>query len=193
MEWVVGLIVVAITALVFYQLGKNQSPSQQKIEELENAVVNKDAELQKYKQQVNDHFQQTAQLFGKVTQEYQALYQHMANSSQSLVGAQPFKAALENRAAQSAIETPYRKSDSGDEFRGEDTFSNEHLYRAHEYRNQPEDEVEESEAKAEDKGSDNVVHIDKAKDDSAAPPLDYAVKEKGVINHNSLNMDNVKT
>jgi hypothetical protein len=190
MEWVVGLIVVAVTALVFYQLGKNQSPAQQKIEELENAVVNKDAELQRYKQQVTEHFQQTAHLFGKVTQEYQALYQHMANSSQFLVGAQPFKNALENQNLSASVNAIYRKSDATDDFRGEDTFSNEHLYRAHEYRNRPE-QVED--ANEEDDIADNVIHLDKGKEDTTAPPLDYAVKEKGVINHNSLNMENVKT
>jgi hypothetical protein len=191
MEWIVGLIVVAVTAVVFYQLGKNQSPAQQKIEELESAVVHKDAELQRYKQQVTEHFQQTAHLFGKVTQDYQALYQHMANSSQSLVGAQPFKAALENQNLTSSIDALYHKSATTESFHGEDTFSNEHLYRAHEYRNRPEEAS--TDTSDSDDSSDNVIHLDKNKESDAAPPLDYAVKEKGVINHNSLNMENVKT
>ncbi len=190
MEWVAVVLLMAITGVVAFLIGKNRAPEHTKVTELENLIVEKDAEIQQYRERVSKHFEQTANLFGKVTQEYQALYQHMANSSQALIGAQPFKAALENSSAPPELES---------DFKGEDTFSNESFYKAHEYRNQDvSDEVEQEDEPVKEEikpeTTADIIHLDKAKDESSSgPALDYAVKEKGVINHNSLNMENVKT
>ena len=207
MEWVAGIVVLAITAVVAFTLGKGRSASQRKIDELEQLIIDKDSELQKYRQQINTHFEKTANLFGKVTQEYQNLYQYMAQSSDALADAQPFKHSLEHRKNQ--MNMGYQPNDmhADSDFHGEDTFSNESFYRAHDYRN------EQSEPAAKEnppeESSDNIIHLDQSKDetkqgekqtkkaandnDKEAPPLDYAIKDKGVINHNSLDMDNVKT
>jgi len=185
MEWLVAIAIAAVAAFIAYNFGKSQAPAQRKINELENLVLEKDAELQKYKTQVSSHFEKTADMFGKVTAEYQALYQHMANSSLELSGAQPFKNALENQSYE-APPPPQLET----EFNGEDTFSNESLYKAHEYRNQREETVE-TETQKEDNSAD-IIHLDKKKESSSGPALDYAIKERGVINHNSLNMENVK-
>lgn len=195
MEWIAGLAIIVATAAIAYTIGKNQAPSKRKIDELENLVVEKDSELQQYRQKVNHHFEKTANLFGKVTEDYQALYQFMAQSSEHLVGAQPFKNAMEHKPSTEQIDT---------DFKGEDTFSTEQFYRAHEYRNQDEaeanaevtekqqdDAVREATKDAKEHSAD-IIHLDKS-NDSEDRPLDYAIKEKGVINHNSLNMDNVKT
>ncbi len=195
MEWIAGLAIIVATAVIAYTMGKNQAPSKRKIDELENLVVEKDNELQQYRQKVNHHFEKTANLFGKVTEDYQALYQFMAQSSEHLVGAQPFKNAMEHKPATGQIET---------EFKGEDTFSSEQFYRAHEYRNRDEsdntsesvdkehdDTVREAQKDSKEYSAD-IIHLDKS-NESEDRPLDYAIKEKGVINHNSLNMDNVKT
>ncbi|WP_144391457.1 ZapG family protein [Pleionea sediminis] len=194
MEWIAGLLILAATAAIAYTFGKNQAPAQQKIDELENVIIEKDTELQQYRQRVSYHFEKTAQLFGKVTENYQELYQHMAQSSEHLIGAQPFKNAMEHKPTTPEIEN---------EFRGEDTFSSEQYYHAHDYRNQEkkssESENEEPTAKAEipqeelAENADNVIQLGKQGEQTGERPLDYAVKEKGVINHNSLNMDNVKT
>ncbi|MEE4244921.1 MAG: DUF1043 family protein [Kangiellaceae bacterium] len=191
MEWLIGLILAGAAAAIAYNLGKQNGPSQQKIDELEQLVLEKDAELQRYRSKVSDHFETTANLFSKVSADYQALYQHMADSSQSLIGAQPFKVGLQQQPS-AAIPTLEAN------FKGQDTFSDESLYNAHEYRNQPEDAAETEQPKAapvvsaEDNSAD-IIHLDQATADKEHPPLDYAVKEDGVINHNSLNMDNVKT
>ncbi|NVJ49288.1 MAG: DUF1043 family protein [Gammaproteobacteria bacterium] len=189
MEWLIVLIAIAGAAGVAFQLGKRQSPSQRKIEELENLVVEKDRELQNYQAKVNHHFEKSADLFSRVTNNYQELYQYMAKSSEMLGGAPVFKNALENQSTAHFSQIPNNPEAP---FNGEDTFSNESLYRAHEYRNEPE-EIEPEETVAEEEASADIIHLDKQKETKGEPPLDYAVKEKGVINHNSLNMDNVKT
>ncbi len=181
MAWIISLVLIAISAAVAYTFGKRSSPAQQQINELESIVLEKEAELQQYKKQVTSHFEQSAKLFGKVTEEYQALYHFMANSSQSLAGEQPFKTALPQSDTK-AIEGS---------FKGSDTFSDEQYYHAHDYRIKNEEEQKPS-------ASADVVQLKKSKeekvdDDSDHPALDYAIKEKGVINHNSLNMENVKS
>ncbi|WMS87126.1 ZapG family protein [Pleionea litopenaei] len=192
MEWLIGLVVVGVTAAVAYSIGKRQAPSHKKIEQLENLVVEKDRELQNFQAKVNHHFETSADLFTRVTNDYQELYNYMAKSSAHLGGSQAFKNALENQSQQQYL---HAHAHMDDEFKGEDTFSNESFYHAHEYRNS-DDTKEEEEATKIDVESDNsadIIHLDKQKEKSGEPPLDYAVKEKGVINHNSLNMENVKT
>jgi uncharacterized membrane-anchored protein YhcB (DUF1043 family) len=61
-------------------LGKSKTSKQQ--EELDKNKI----ELEKYKAQVNDHFNNSAELMGQVANSYQALYNHMADQSQSLLG-----------------------------------------------------------------------------------------------------------
>ena len=77
----ITLLVGGIIGFVIYHLtlGKSKTTKQQK--ELDE---NK-AELEKYKAQVNDHFNGSAELMGQVASSYQALYDHMASQSQTLL------------------------------------------------------------------------------------------------------------
>ena len=38
-----------------------------------------------------------------------------------------------------------------------------------------------------------LAYIESAKEDKVEPALDYAIKNDGVINHNSLDMENAKS
>ncbi|WP_354625751.1 DUF1043 family protein [Psychromonas sp. MME2] len=51
----------------------------------QQALAQSEAELQRYKSQVNDHFNSSADLMKQVANSYQALYTHMAGQSQSLL------------------------------------------------------------------------------------------------------------
>ena len=77
----ITLLVGGIIGFVIYHLtlGKSKTTKQQK--ELDKNKV----ELEKYKAQVNDHFNGSAELMGQVASSYQALYDHMASQSQSLL------------------------------------------------------------------------------------------------------------
>ena len=78
----ITLLVGGIIGFVIYHLtlGKSKTNEQQK--ELDKNKM----ELEKYKAQVNDHFNGSAELMGQVASSYQALYNHMADQSQSLLG-----------------------------------------------------------------------------------------------------------
>jgi len=57
------------------------------------------AELGKYKESVTDHFQTTANLLNGMTEQYRAVYQHMASGAQNLCDPEQASAQIENLAA----------------------------------------------------------------------------------------------
>ncbi|RMG28358.1 MAG: DUF1043 family protein [Gammaproteobacteria bacterium] len=60
--------------------------------ELEQArarVIEKTRQYETYREEVNSHFQKTAELFHGLTEQYRAVYLHLARSAQQLVGEQP--------------------------------------------------------------------------------------------------------
>ena len=168
--------------------------------------------MEAFHSKVNNHFEKTAELFNHVSDSYQSLYDHMAHSSNQLCASPTFQAlpknnqtpALEPKPTPSVAEVgPYsklkRNMDKG-------IFDANRLYNAHDYRNKMDSEKLEAKTEAEAEAinyspvpaptpanEDNkVVEISSAKEDKDAHALDYAIKEKGVINHNSLDMDGVK-
>ncbi|MFT6734726.1 MAG: uncharacterized membrane-anchored protein YhcB (DUF1043 family) [Polaribacter sp.] len=201
----IGFITVAGVA---FFVGQNFSNSQTEKKQLEEALKEKTEELESFHSKVNNHFEKTSELFNHVSDSYQSLYDHMAQSSNQLCASPTFQALPTQKSSQTqsidAIGTtpqevgPYSKlkrdSDKG-------LFDANRLYNAHDYRNNSEQEkeevkltdVSEPDFSAFEETQDNkVVEINSAKEDKDAQALDYAIKEKGVINHNSLDMDDLK-
>ncbi|MCO7224022.1 YhcB family protein [Pleionea sp. CnH1-48] len=182
MEWLVTLVLVALAATIGYLVGQRRSPDQEKFKQLENLVLEKEAESEEYKEKVAAHFEKSSELFSKVTNDYQALYEHMAKTSQQLSKQKTFKPALEANTADTGLTHESHKEDTSSAAFNTDTF-----YNAHEYRNQDEQEPEETPNQA----SADIIQLDAAREDSEQP-LDYAIKAKGVINHNSLEQEDVQ-
>ena len=208
MEIITLIGFIAVAGIAFF-VGQNFSNSQTEKKQLEEALKAKTEELESFHSKVNNHFEKTAELFNHVSDSYQSLYDHMAQSSNQLCATPTFQ-ALPTQAAQKGKQTqpisnatetseevgPYSKlkrvSDKG-------VFDANRLYNAHDYRNKVEQEkVEEPDVSEPNYSSfaenqDNkVVEINSAKEDKDAQALDYAIKEKGVINHNSLDAEGVK-
>ncbi|PCI68025.1 MAG: hypothetical protein COB38_09165 [Gammaproteobacteria bacterium] len=219
MEIITLIGFVAVAGIAFF-VGQTFSTSQTEKKQLEEALKAKTEELEAFHSKVNNHFEKTAELFNHVSDSYQSLYDHMAQSSNQLCASPTFQ-ALPTHSAQNTSQNipqnnnqahpisnatespqevgPYSKlkrvSDKG-------IFDANRLYNAHDYRNKVEEEkVEESDVSDPnyspfsdhlDKQDNKVVEINSAKEDKDAQALDYAIKEKGVINHNSLDMEGVK-
>ena len=213
MEIITLIGFIAVAGIAFY-VGQTFSTSQTEKKQLEEALKAKTEELGAFHSKVNNHFEKTAELFNHVSDSYQSLYDHMAQSSNQLCASPTFQ-ALPTQSAQNRIQTqplskvtetpqevgPYSKlkrvSDKG-------VFDANRLYNAHDYRNkveQDKEKIEEADvsepnyssfAGQHDKQDNKVVEINSAKEDKDAPALDYAIKEDGVINHNSLDMEGVK-
>lgn len=75
-------LLLIVGAAAFF-LGRWQGMSQRS-KALSNELKAKDDELSTLKAEVNNHFDETARLFSNVTEEYKALYQHLAASSSKL-------------------------------------------------------------------------------------------------------------
>lgn len=81
--FIVGGIVGGIIGFVISRmtLSSKQKAAQQE------ALDNSKAELDHYKSQVSNHFDNSAKLMGEVASSYQALYTHMAGQSEALLDA----------------------------------------------------------------------------------------------------------
>ena len=77
-----ALIAGGLIGFLIYHLTLGKSKASKQQEELDKNKI----ELETYKTQVNEHFNSSAELMGQVANSYQALYNHMADQSQSLLG-----------------------------------------------------------------------------------------------------------
>lgn len=104
--WIIGIVALAIGALIGYLIGRaNSDNGQQK--ELMEQLEETQQELNGYKAQVDNHFIRTAELVNNLTESYKEVHEHLANSAQTLckdsVGAQRLEASsLQPRLTESA-------------------------------------------------------------------------------------------
>jgi len=79
--WTLGLVGVAIGLVIGYLLGRGNSGKQQEMAgELDAAR----SELNRYKEEVTEHFETTAELVNGLTEQYRRVHQHLASGAQSL-------------------------------------------------------------------------------------------------------------
>jgi len=185
---ILSAIAIVVAAAAGFIFGKKFSTNEVEKNRLEKELKDKSAELDAFHSKVNTHFEKTAELFNHVSDSYQSLYDHMAKSSTQLCASQTFQSLPKSEeTGEETAGNPVLKQNSED---GE-LFDANHLYKAHEYRNQ---ETGEEEAPLVENNDDNkIVEITSLQDDDGEPALDYAIKKDGVINHNSLDIDGVKS
>ncbi|VAW81961.1 hypothetical protein MNBD_GAMMA13-1273 [hydrothermal vent metagenome] len=84
--WGIGLICFAFGLTVgvagFYLLTGNQQCSKEK--ELASQLASAQQQFDDYREQVGQHFLKTSDLVQKMTSSYRDVYEHLANSSQTL-------------------------------------------------------------------------------------------------------------
>lgn len=182
---VLGIIIAAVAGFYF---GRNFSSNEKEKSRLEAELKEKHEELEAFRGKVNRHFEKTADLFNQVSDSYQSLYDHMANSSSQLCATPTFQ-SLPQAAETSIEESPNPVHQTNQD--ADNLFDAKSLYNAHDYRNQS--EAEEEEKKEAEQEAANVVDIESVKEERSEPALDYAIKKEGVVNHNSLDIDGVKT
>ncbi|KOE81801.1 MULTISPECIES: Z-ring associated protein ZapG [Vibrio] len=89
MPWiyaVVGLLVGAVLGVIISRLTTPQYKNQKSLQkELDNAKFN----LEQQKQELSDHFAQTAEMLDTLGKDYTKLYQHMAKTSADLLPNMP--------------------------------------------------------------------------------------------------------
>lgn len=109
MDLTMSILLIVLAAVIGFIIGKvtsnkstDNSAEKAKTQQLE-------AELNQYKQDVEQHFASSAELLGNMAKEYRNVYQHMAQAQQSLLPDSdvsikiPFKETKETNLVQDAI------------------------------------------------------------------------------------------
>lgn len=81
--WIVAVVALAVGVLIGYLLGKSGG-NEVKRKHLEEELNSSKAEMDRYKQEVTSHFEQTAALVNELTDQYRKVHQHLATGAQSL-------------------------------------------------------------------------------------------------------------
>jgi len=99
-QWLLFISMFAVGGLVGYALSRAKSDNMGKVRELEQNLADAQQEMNDYKTEVGQHFGKTAQLFNNLTDDYRAVYEHLATGSQTLCG---------DKIAQIVSEVPEKK------------------------------------------------------------------------------------
>ncbi len=85
--WWIALLLLFLAGLgVGFLWGRSTTDASRKAEKLDQELRQTRAALETYKDEVNAHFATTAQLVEKLTEDYKAVYRHLAEGSEKLCG-----------------------------------------------------------------------------------------------------------
>ncbi len=93
---ILWLLVVALVGAAGFFAGRHFSTGRKHAEQLQANLAEKDEEIKAYRQQVNQHFSETAQLFGDLTNHYRHLYDHLAQGANRLCEGDTARLRLES-------------------------------------------------------------------------------------------------
>jgi uncharacterized membrane-anchored protein YhcB (DUF1043 family) len=79
-------ILGGVAGLVF---GNSKQDANRKNKDLEKELADSQAQLRGYQQQVNDHFQKTADLVRELNESYRSVHQHLAQGAHQLAHMNP--------------------------------------------------------------------------------------------------------
>ncbi len=82
--WVIGIVALAVGALIGYLMGRSGGNNNDQQQELDDARK----ELEEYKAKVAGHFEETAEMVNQMTESYRGVYQKLATGAQTLCDAE---------------------------------------------------------------------------------------------------------
>ena len=115
--WVIAiaaLIVGMLLGFLFARSGSNGSREMKLSDELDKSQQ----ELARYREEVNTHFSETAELVNGLTAQYQKVHEHLASSAQTLCRDEKLVASLQQSTPKSISQKP-QESDEAAEASGE--------------------------------------------------------------------------
>ncbi len=89
--WLILASMLVIGTGIGFIVGRSKNDAINKITALEEELKTAQAEMADYRGQVVEHFGKTAGLFNQLTNDYRAVHQHLAVSSEALCGDQVAK------------------------------------------------------------------------------------------------------
>lgn len=109
MDLTISILLIVLAAVIGFIIGRVTSNKSTDNNAEKAKTQQLEAELNQYKQDVEQHFASSAELLGNMAKEYQNVYQHMAQAQQSLLPDSevsikiPFKETKETNLVQDAI------------------------------------------------------------------------------------------
>jgi len=89
MPWIYGLIGLLVGAILGIIISRIKTPQYKKHQQMKKELDSTKFELEQQRQELTDHFSQTAELLDVLGKDYTKLYQHMANTSSELLANLP--------------------------------------------------------------------------------------------------------
>lgn len=122
-------MVLAAAALGFFFGRVSTKGMQQKLQEVEDELGRKDAEISAYKSRVESHFDKTATLFVSMAGSYKALFEHLSSGYEQLSDGRSSRDLFRERVATLLLDEPQQTqptaADAGDAVAGEDAVVGE--------------------------------------------------------------------
>lgn len=84
MDPIYGLIVLVLGFGAGFSVGRIANAAEKKAKGLAEELKTAQAELDRHRQQVNEHFTRTGELVNNMTESYRAVYDHLAKGARSL-------------------------------------------------------------------------------------------------------------
>lgn len=198
MDILINILLTLVALGIGFFLGKWFAPDEKKVKALEASMAEKEQQHDAYREQVAGHFADTAKKFNNMTDQYRDLYDHLSDGAQSLCERRSIPRELSTAHVNIlSVEKPAASPEIATE---SEQDSDSSIVDVSKEGLSPISSVNQAilEQHKEVENSAEVIDIQSqrpevAEEDDVAPAKDYAIKEKGVINHNSLNRDDVNT
>ncbi|GEM78380.1 Z-ring associated protein ZapG [Vibrio superstes] len=85
MPWIYAIVGLFVGIIIGVIISRVTTPQYQKQKELQKELETSKFELEQQRQDLNDHFSESAQILDNIGKEYRKLYEHMANTSNELL------------------------------------------------------------------------------------------------------------
>ena len=79
MPWIYAIVGLFVGIIIGVIISRVTTPQYQKQKELQKELETSKFELEQQRQDLNDHFSESAQILDNIGKEYRKLYEHMAN------------------------------------------------------------------------------------------------------------------
>lgn len=100
--WVIAIAALIVGILLGFIFGRNGTSGSREVK-LANDLDRTQHELEKYRDEVNQHFSHTADLVNDLSNQYQKVHQHLASSAAVLCRDEKLIASLQKQAGTEAI------------------------------------------------------------------------------------------
>jgi uncharacterized membrane-anchored protein YhcB (DUF1043 family) len=110
MPWTYAIIGLIIGTIIGIVISRITTPQYQKQKEMQKELETSRFELEQQKQELSDHFSQTAELLDEIGKDYTKLYQHMAKTSSEMLPSLPEQ------------DNPFKKLTQSEEVNAPDTI-----------------------------------------------------------------------